>query len=179
MDMSPSRRSVLTAAGAALASFDLKGADAPDRPVADEIAGLIRRSADANAALMRGDIERYRALITLTDDFTLMSPFGGRPTRGAEMTAERWEAMGRFFRNGTLEQEVVHAYGSGDMVVLAVIERANVEVGGLPAQNWSLRVTLVYRKEAGSWRLAHRHADPIVESMSLAQAATIARGERV
>ncbi len=29
--------------------------------------------------------------------------------------------MGRFFKNGTLEQEVVSAYGSPDMVVLALI----------------------------------------------------------
>ena len=127
---------------------------------------------------MRGDINRYLALITLTDDFTLMSPFGGTPTRGSEMTGERWEAMGRFFRNGTLQQEVVQSYGSADMVVLAIIERAHVEVGGLPAQDWSLRVTLVYRREGSEWRLAHRHADPLVEGISLEQAAAIARGER-
>ena len=69
----------------------------------------IRRSMEANSALMRGDIDRYRALITLTDDFTLMSPFGGTPTHGSDMTSERWEAMGRFFRNGTFAQEVVRS----------------------------------------------------------------------
>ena len=35
--------------------------------------------------------------------------------------------MGRFFRNGTLRQEIVQTYGTSDMVVLAVIERAHVE----------------------------------------------------
>jgi ketosteroid isomerase-like protein len=65
------------------------------------------------------------------------------------------------------------------MVVLAIIERAHVEVGGLPAQNWSLRVTLVYRREGSAWRLAHRHADPLVEGISLERAAAIARGERM
>ena len=94
------------------------------------------------------------------------------------MTGERWEAMGRFFRNGALQQEVVQSYGSADMVVLAIIERAHVEVGGLSAQDWSLRVTLVYRREGSEWRLAHRHADPLVEGISLEQTAAIARGER-
>jgi ketosteroid isomerase-like protein len=126
---------------------------------------------------MRGDIVRYRALITLTDDFTLMSPFGGTPTRGRTMTSESWEAMGQFFRNGSLEQELVQAYSSADMVVLAIIERARVEVGGLPAQDWPLRVTLVYRREGSEWRLAHRHADPLVKGISLKQAAVLARGE--
>ena len=58
------------------------------------VAELIRRSAEANAALMRGDIDGYRALIPHTDDYTLMAPFGGTPTRGSDMTDERWEASG-------------------------------------------------------------------------------------
>jgi ketosteroid isomerase-like protein len=150
----------------------------PDRQrVADEaVAKLIRRSAEANAALMRGDVQGYRALIPHTDDYTLMSPFGGTPTRGSDMTDERWEASGWFFRNGTFEQEVVQSYHSDDMVVLAVIERCHVEVGGLPAQEWPLRVTLVYRREGSEWRLAHRHADPLVKGVSLKQAASLARG---
>ena len=142
-------------------------------------ADLIARSAEANASLMRGDVARYRALVPLTNDFTLMSPFGGAPTHGADMTSDRWQAMERFFRNGTLEQEVVQSYASADMVVLAIIERARVEVGGLPAQDWPLRVTLVYRREGDEWRLAHRHADPLVAGVSLEQAAALARGEKI
>jgi ketosteroid isomerase-like protein len=139
------------------------------------VAELIQRSADANAALMRGDVDRYRALVPIARDFTLMAPVGGTPTRGADMTREAWEAMGRFFRNGTVEQEVVQSYASADMVVLAIIERAHVEVGGLPAQDWSLRVTLVYRREGTEWLLAHRHADPLVAGVSLEQSAALAR----
>ncbi|WP_246811279.1 nuclear transport factor 2 family protein [Mesorhizobium sp. AA22] len=179
--MPVSRRSALAAAGAGLASLGITKATS-DSAVAhqvsiadEEIATLTRQTAEANAALMRGDIARYRALIALTDDFTLMSPFGGKPTRGVEMTSERWEAMGRFFKNGTLEQELVQAYAAADMVVLALIERAHGEVGGLPAQDWPLRVTLVYRREGSEWRLAHRHADPLARGISLEQAAALAR----
>lgn len=167
--MPASRRCVLAAAGAALTSFDVAAT------VADEtIQALIKLSEQSNATLMRGDIERYRELITVTDDFTLMAPFGGKPTRRVDLTDERMNAMGRFFKNGTLEQEVIAAYGSSDMVVLALIERANVEVGGLPSQPWALRVTLVYRREGDGWRLAHRHADPLVSGISLEQAAALA-----
>jgi ketosteroid isomerase-like protein len=148
-----------------------------DHPIDQELSDLIQRSAQANAALMRGDIKGYCDLTPLTDDFTLMSPFGGKPTYGTEYTPERMEAMGRFFRNGTFEQDLVQAYGSPDMVVLAIIERAHVEVGGLPAQDWALRVTLVYRRDGAEWHLAHRHADPLVSGVSLEQAAALARGE--
>jgi ketosteroid isomerase-like protein len=56
-----------------------------------------------------------------------------------------------------------------------LIERQRVEVGGLPTQDWPLRVTLVFRREAGEWRLAHRHADPLVHGVGLEQAAMLAR----
>jgi ketosteroid isomerase-like protein len=84
--------------------------------------------------------------------------------------------MARFFQAGKSELEVVQTYASGDMAVLVVIERQRAVVGGLPEQNWSLRVTLVFRREGGEWQLAHRHADPLVHSISLEQAAAIARG---
>jgi ketosteroid isomerase-like protein len=141
-----------------------------------EITGLIQRSAESNAALMRGDIDGYRALITLTDDFTLMSPFGGEPSKASQYTPEKWDRMARFFKNGAHKQEVVQSYGSQDMVVLALIERDQVEVGGLPAQEWALRVTLVYRRDGTEWRLVHRHADPLATGISLQQAAALARG---
>jgi ketosteroid isomerase-like protein len=175
--MPTSRRTLLAAAGAALASPGT--AAAADRTaVTEAVAELTQRSAIANAALMRGDTKTYRDLITLTDDFTLMSPFGGTPTHGRDMSEDRWDAMARFFSNGTLTQEVVAAYGVADMVVLVVIERARGEVGGLPAQDWPLRVTLVYRREDGAWKLAHRHADPLAGGISLALAAELARGAR-
>jgi ketosteroid isomerase-like protein len=134
------------------------------------IKALIERSFASNTALMRGDIGRYRALVSYTEDFTLMSPFGGEPTHGRDLTSERWEAMGRFFRNGTFAQELVQCYGTDDMVVLAMI-------GGLSAQEWPLRVTLVYRRDGSEWRLAHRHADPLVAGVSHATAAALARGD--
>jgi ketosteroid isomerase-like protein len=115
-------------------------------------------------------------MVKQADDFTLMSPFGGEPTRGA-LTNERMHEIGKFFKNGSLEQELVRAYRSPEMIVLAIIERANVEAGGLPAQDWALRVTLVYRREGSKWRLAHRHADPLAHAISITQAAALARGE--
>lgn len=57
-----------------------------------------------------------------------------------------------------------------------MIERQRAEVGGLPRQDWSLRVTEVYRKVGSEWQLAHRHADPLVNRIPLQEAAALARG---
>jgi ketosteroid isomerase-like protein len=128
---------------------------------------------------MRGDATAWQSFVPLTGDFVLFSPFGGKPSRAADYTPERIERMGRFFKNGDFRQEVVQAFVSNDMIVLATIERSRVEVGGLPAQDWALRVTSVFRREGAKWKLAHRHADPFVEDVSLAESARLARGERM
>jgi len=160
----------LTALGAAsVARSEKKGAH--DQVVAD----LATRSLNANSALVRGDVAAYRKLITLTGDFTLMSPFGGTPTRGVDITEERWASIGRFFRNGTLRQEIVDTYSTDDMIVLVLVEEGTGEVAGLPDQVWRLRVTLVFRRVGDDWQLAHRHADPLVKDLPISQAAEIAR----
>jgi len=155
------------------ASGGAKGG-APDQ----DVAALVRRSADANKALVRGDIDGYLSLIEHSTDYTLMNPFGGAPTRGFVDSPERRTAMARFFENGTLEQEVLATHASGDLIVLVAVERVRAEVGGLPEQDWSLRVTQVFRRDGSDWQLVHRHADPLVIGITLEQAAALARGKR-
>jgi ketosteroid isomerase-like protein len=142
----------------------------------DGIADLARRAADANAALIGGDVRRYLDLVAPADDFTLMSPFGGEPTRGFDRSDAFRASLERFFRGGTASFELVRGYASGDMVVLAAIERQRAVIRDLPEQDWSLRVTLVFRREGGAWRLVHRHADPLAHGISLQAAAALARG---
>lgn len=140
---------------------------------------LAETYARANAALLRGDAKGWSSLMPLAEEFVLFSPFGGTPSRFADYTPERVERMGRFFKNGKFQQEVVQSFATDDMIVLATIERANVEVGGLPAQDWALRVTSVFKRQGSRWVLAHRHADPFVEQVSIEESARIARGERM
>src|SRR5262245_19420503 len=143
---------------------------------AQDVAALVRRSADANKALVRGDIDGYLTLIEHSKDYTLMNPFGGAPTRGFVDSPERRAAMAKFFENGTLDQEVVSTHASGDLVVLVAVERVRAEVGGLPEQDWSLRVTQVFRRDGSGWQLVHQHADPLLTGITLEQAAALARG---
>jgi ketosteroid isomerase-like protein len=70
----------------------------------------------------------------------------------------------------------VQTYASGDLVVLVVIERQHGEVGGLPDQDWSLRASWVFRRDRSEWRQVHRHADPLVHSISLEQLAAVPGG---
>ena len=141
-----------------------------------EVADLVRRTEQAAVALIRGDIDAYLELIRHGDDYTLMQPFGGPPTRGFDRRPESLSALAHFFRGGESTLEVTQSYASGDLVVLVLIERQHGAVGGLPDQDWSLRVTQVYRRNGAAWELVHRHADPLVRPIGIERAAALGRG---
>ena len=141
-----------------------------------ELVDLVRKTEARASAFMRGDMDKWAGLTRIADDFTLMQPFGGEASRGFDISPERLARLASYFRNGDAKVELVQSYASGDLVVLAVIEREHGEVGGLPDQDWSLRVTLVYRRQGAEWWLVHRHADPLVRDVGLETAAALARG---
>ncbi|MGK9055691.1 YybH family protein [Neorhizobium petrolearium] len=143
-----------------------------------EIEAVAAEAAEAHAHLMRGDIAAYRRTIQTAPDFVLMDPFGGAPTGNPKSDAH-WERIGRYFRDGRDARfDLIVSYRSDDMIVLVANEYAHVAVGSLPAQDWTLRVTLVFRRDADRWLLAHRHADPLAAGISLKDAGQITLGSR-
>jgi ketosteroid isomerase-like protein len=142
----------------------------------EPVAQLVARAAEKNSAFMRGDMQRWSELVRIAADFTLMQPFGGPASRGFDPSPARMAEMARYFRNGKTALELVQTCASEDLAVLVMIERQSAEVGGMPEQDWSLRVTEVYRKAGSEWQLVHRHADPLVRPVMLKQAAALARG---
>lgn len=145
----------------------------------EELAELIQHTAKAASAFIRGDIRTYLTFIQHADDYTLMAPFGGEARHGFDESDEYREGLERFFQGGEAQLEVVQTYTSGNLAVLVLIERQHGLVGGLPEQEWTLRVTLVFRREGGEWWLVHRHADPLIHGITLEQASAIARGPLV
>jgi ketosteroid isomerase-like protein len=143
----------------------------------EELADLVRMVAEAASAFIRGDLRTYLSLVEHAEDYTLMQPFGGEPRRGFDDSDEAVAALEDYFRGGEATLEVVETYASGDLAVLVVVERQHGEVGGLPDQEWTLRVTLVFRRTPGGWQQVHRHADPLAHTIDLEQAAALARGD--
>ncbi len=149
---------------------------ATEKITREDIEALVRDVGEAAEAYIRGDLETYLRLIHHADDYTLMSPFGGDVVHGFDPTPEQLAATSEYFRSGEAETEVVATYASGDLVVLAVIERQHGEVGGLPDQDWSLRVTMVFRRTGDQWQQVHRHADALVHPIDLDQLSALAGG---
>lgn len=154
------------------------GAAVPENLVTEqEIAELVQRNREAAAAYIRGDMRRYLELVRASEDYTLMSPLGGETVHGSDESEEAVKATSEFFRGGEADLELVQSYASGQLVVLVGVERQHGQVGGLPDQDWSLRVTLVYRRDGSRWWLVHRHADPLVHGIDMARLSALARGQ--
>jgi ketosteroid isomerase-like protein len=183
-----SRRAAMTAAialpfaaHAAADGSDLSTGTAAGPVVRRAPAELVRRSQEAVRAFMRGDVPAYLSFIDIAGDFTLMQPFGGEVTRGFNRSPEWAKGVAEYFKNGEAVVELVQSYASGeepgDIAVLVTFEHQHGEVGGLPDQEWPLRVTLVFRHGEKDWELVHRHADPLVHRITLEQASILALGK--
>ncbi len=142
-----------------------------------EVADLFASVAEAASAFINGDMRRYVELIKHGEDYTLMQPFGGEPRLGFDGSDEALDAVAEYFQGGEATVDLVRSYVSGDLAVLVVVERQHGRIGGLPDQDLSLRVTLVFRREGSQWLQVHRHADPLVHPISEERLTALARGD--
>ncbi len=142
----------------------------------DTLAELTRIAQESAQAYFNGELDTYESLVRHGDDFSLMPPFGGPTVHGFVLNDESRESTRRTFRGGDVTVDVDAAYVGVDLAVLAVVERQAGQVGELPAQDWSLRVTLAFRREDEEWRLVHRHADALVHPIGWDTLARLASG---
>jgi len=147
------------------------------KPITEsDIADLVAQVEESADALMAGDVDRYLAFIHHAEDYTLLNPAGGPARRGFDDSPESRRAMAQMFQSGSAKLELIETYASGDLVVLVTLERNHGVVSGLPEQDWSLRVTWVFRRTDSGWELAHRHADPLVHPITAEQLSALAHG---
>jgi hypothetical protein len=63
---------------------------------------------------------------------------------------------------GMVAFEEVAKYVTSELAYTVWVERQKAKVGGRQdVTPFALRVTMVYRPEEGTWKVVHRHADPI------------------
>ena len=67
------------------------------------------------------------------------------------------------YKEGTvIAVDRLAVYGDGKFVSLVEIEHGRAKLGtGSDFSEFAARVTSVYEKIGGRWKLVHRHADPI------------------
>ena len=120
----------------------------------------IARLHAAMAKVANGDVLAIKSLYSKTADATIVYGWGGYE-KGGEAVSRRWDWAGQQFKGGTVRYENVSTVVTADMFYVTDIETyENQRVTGVEGiTGWSNRVTHIFRREAGEWRLLHRHGN--------------------
>jgi len=128
----------------------------------DDLDRAIELHHQAGDAIMKGDQGGYAELYSRRDDVTLGNPFGPF-AHGYANVLRTLQGAASHYRDGEATGfERVAEHLSPDLACFVEVERYRAKVGGRQEITpVSVRVTSIFRKEDGVWRLVHRHADPI------------------
>src|SRR5439155_11523243 len=110
----------------------------------------------------KGNPAPVKALWSHRDDVTLANPFGPS-VRGWKQVSQALEYASSRFRDGEVTSfEGVARYETTDLASIHELERWQAKVGGREeVAAFDLRVTSTFRREGDTWKLVHRHADPV------------------
>ncbi len=131
--------------------------------VEEFLAETLPRLNDAEISLHNGDAAPRISMWARTEPVTLF---------GAAMSGRGWSEVGPIFeRLGSTfsncmayRNEVIAAGASGDLAYIVAFEHTTASLQGAPPQPYVLRVTTVFRRENGEWKVVHRHGDAASES---------------
>jgi ketosteroid isomerase-like protein len=128
----------------------------------DDLEQVIERYHLALGEFMRGNSEPAEQLFSERDDVTLGNPFGPF-ARGRTQVVDAMERAASHYREGEASGfDEISRYVTSDLACIVEVERLKSKVGGREeVAPVNLRVTTIFRREDGLWRLVHRHADPI------------------
>lgn len=124
---------------------------------------MVEKYHQALDAFIKGDPEQQKKLFSKRDDVTLANPLGP-PARGTSAVEATMDRASSGLREGEpIRFERISGGTGTDLAYILEIEWARAKVGGSDVVSpIPLRVTTVFRREDGEWKVAHRHADPIL-----------------
>ena len=131
-----------------------------DKELEISVNAAIARLHAAMARVANGDVSDIKRLYSHTADATSFYGWGGYE-KGEEAVSKRWDWAGQQFKGGTVRHENITTVITAEMFYVTDIETFERQrVAGVEgATGWSNRVTHIFRREDGEWRLIHRHAN--------------------
>jgi ketosteroid isomerase-like protein len=117
---------------------------------------------------VKGNPEPAKMMFSHREDVTLANPFGP-PVRGWEQVAVTMERAASLYRDGEVTGfENIAKYVTPDLAYTVEVERIKAKLGGREdVAPLALRVTSILRPEDRTWKVVHRHADPITTAQPI------------
>ena len=121
----------------------------------------------AAGEFVKGNPEPYKAVFSHQEDVTLGNPFGPF-VRGWKQAAATMERAASLYRDGEIIGfENIAKHVTPELSYIVEVERIKARIGGSQEfANVALRSTSVLRPEDGTWKVVHRHADPITSAQA-------------
>ncbi|MCA1729873.1 MAG: nuclear transport factor 2 family protein [Actinobacteria bacterium] len=128
----------------------------------DDLDELIEQYNLALDEFVKGNPAPVKQLYSHQEDVTLANPLGP-PARGWDQVADTIDRAASNFRDGEfVSAETIEKHVTPELAYIVEIERTKAKIGGSEEIAPSaLRVTMIFRPEEGTWKVVHRHADPI------------------
>ena len=125
----------------------------------DALAKALEEMTAATTAMYNGDPGPFIDSWAASDDVTLFGA-GGPSEKGHKPVTDTMHWVGsRFTGADAVDVEHTVIASSGDLAYTVGFERSHVSVDGRPPRDMAVRVTHIYRRIDGEWKLMHRHAD--------------------
>ena len=128
----------------------------------DDVDQLIEQFHLASGEFLKGNPNPTQELFSHREDVTLANPFGPA-VRGWDEVAKVSEHAASQVRDGEfVSAEIIEKKVTPELAYVVEIEQAKAKIGGREdITPFALRVTMIFRPEEGTWKIVHRHADPI------------------
>jgi len=133
----------------------------------DDVDELLEQYHLALGEFMKGNPESAKELFSHREDVTLANPFGP-VALGWEQVAQTMTSAASHYRDGDATSfENLAKYVTPELAYVVEVEWLKSKVGDREEITpLALRVTTVLRPEEGTWKVVHRHADPITTAQA-------------
>ena len=123
----------------------------------------LRSTTGQRTRMTKGNAEVYKPLFSRRDEVMLANPFGP-PVRGWSNVSATLDRAAQVFRDGEVVGfENLVTVITPELAYTVEIESFRARVAGAAEMSpVAVRVTTVFRRDDGAWKVVLRHADPII-----------------
>ena len=131
--------------------------------IPDDFQQLLQQERIANEQFLAGDARPAKLQWSHADDVTICGGFGAYE-KGWQQVSSRLDWAATAFSGGHSTFEMLAMGVSGDLAYAIWIDKGQVRVTGREGLHpMVLRITQIYRREEGRWKVIHRHGSPLTD----------------
>jgi ketosteroid isomerase-like protein len=123
----------------------------------DDVRAASTKFYSALNRMLNGDASLLEDIWSHSATVTTMHPIGGREV-GWDQVRKSWEQVAQIAAEGQVRLSDQLIQVDGDLAYELGVEHGQFTLAGQPVTG-DCRVTNIYRRESGAWKIVHHHTD--------------------